>query len=129
MKVIGKMTSFRLVRSFSSLSSLRAAREAEGLRAGVARLRAEAGGLHRGYHLPAIREPRAYTKVKRSGLSSLERLVVNSLGDAASDGFLSLLDGEGFSDAAGAFGASLLNSAEQRSSRWIDRILRGQRVR
>lgn len=119
----------RLVYANASLSSLRAAREAEGLRAGMARLRAEAGGLHRGINLPTIRALRTYTKARRTGPSGFETFLVNSLGAAASGGIGSLMDGEGLGGAADAFGASLLDSVEQRSSSWLDRILRGQRIR
>lgn len=129
MKVITKMSHHRLVKHDFAVSSLRAAREAEGLRAGMARLRAEAGGLHRGINLPTIRTLRTYTKARRTSPSGFETFLVNSLGSAASDGIGSLLDGEGLGGAARAFGASLLDSVEQRSSSWLDRILRGQRIR
>ncbi|MER2519730.1 MAG: hypothetical protein ABTQ34_03460 [Bdellovibrionales bacterium] len=119
----------RLLPQHSSLSSLRAAQEAAELKAALGRLKAEAGGLHRGLNVPVVREARGYTKTKRSGPSAFEKFLVNSFGSAASGGISSLLDGDGWGGAAEAFGGSLLDSAEQKSSQWLDQILRGQRVR
>lgn len=121
--------SLSLLQQSSSLSSLRAAREAEGLRAAQRRMAAEAGGVHRGLGFPTVRTLRSYTRARRTGPSGFERFLVNSLGSAAGGGFSSLMDGEGFGGAAEAFGASLLDSAEQKSAFWLDRILRGRRIR